>query len=379
MKIWNWGLLAVAVLSVGALFAQQDLSGTWQGTMTTPDKKELRIVVKVSKDGAGYKAAFYSIDQTPQPIAATLSATASSVSFTVPAAAAKYDGKLDSDGVNLTGNWTQGGGAALPLNLKHLGPKDPAWPMPDAPPAPKAMAADADPEFDAMSIKPSAPGAQGRGLTVRGRQILTINTPASFIISFIYGVHSHQIVGAPGWADTENYDMVGTPAQEGTPNQTQLKTMFKKLLADRFQLKFHMEKRELSVYAIQVGKNGPKMTVSQSDPKGLPGLGFSGLGKLNAANSTMKDLASLFQTAVLDRPVVDQTGLDGHYDFALSWTPDESQFAGMGLKVPPPSDKPDAPPDLTTAMLDQLGLKLAAVKAPVDVIVIDKIEKPSAN
>jgi len=172
---------------------------------------------------------------------------------------------------------------------------------------------------------------------------------------------------------------VGKPAQEGTPNQKQIKIMIQKLLADRFQLKFHREKRELSVYAIQVGKNGVKLTQSQGDPKGLPGLSFGGLGKMNAFNATMMDFASLLQTAVLDRPVVDQSGLDGHYDFQLNWTPDETQFAGMGVKVPPPSDKPDAPPDLGTAMLDQLGLKLATTKAPVEVLVIDKVEKPSAN
>jgi uncharacterized protein (TIGR03435 family) len=80
-----------------------------------------------------------------------------------------------------------------------------------------------------------------------------------------------------------------------------------------------------------------------------------------------------------DRPVVDQTGLDGHYDFQLNWTPDETQFSGIGITVPPPSDKPDAPPVLGIAMLDQLGLKLTTTKAPVEVIVIDHIEKPSAN
>jgi uncharacterized protein (TIGR03435 family) len=100
---------------------------------------------------------------------------------------------------------------------------------------------------------------------------------------------------------------------------------------------------------------------------------------MNAFNATMADLANLFQTAVLDLPVVDQTGLDGHYDFALNWTADETQFAGMGIRVPPPTDKPDAPPPLGAAMLEQLGLKLATTKAPVEVIVIDKVEKPSAN
>lgn len=369
--------IALAALSAGALLAQ-DITGTWQGTLMLP-KQELRTVFKISKDGANLKAVMYSIDQTPQGIACEITLTGPAVKITIPGIAGIYEGKLDSDAVNLAGAFTQGGGASIPLNLKHVGPKEPEWSMPEAPARPKAMAADADPEFDACSIKPSAPGAQGRGLTVRGREIVTINTPVSFLIAFVYGVHARQIVGAPAWTETDTFDLDGKPAQEGMPNQKQIKIMIQKLLADRFQLKFHREKRELSVYAIQVGKNGVKLTQSQADPKGLPGLGFRGLGAMNAFNATMADFASLLQTAVLDRPVVDQSGLDGHYDFALNWTPDETQFAGMGVRVPPPSDKPDAPPELGTAMLDQLGLKLAATKAPVEVIVIDHVEKPSAN
>jgi uncharacterized protein (TIGR03435 family) len=85
------------------------------------------------------------------------------------------------------------------------------------------------------------------------------------------------------------------------------------------------------------------------------------------------------QSAVLDRPVVDQTGLEGRFDFQLKWTPDETQFGGLGIKVPPPTDDAAAPPDLFTAMQDQLGLKLQATKAAVDVIVIDRVSKPSEN
>jgi uncharacterized protein (TIGR03435 family) len=371
-------MIVLTALSTGAMFAQ-DITGTWQGTLVLPNKQELRTVFKISKDGSVLKAAMYSIDQTPQSIACVVALTGSAVKISIPAIAGVYDGKLDSDAVNLTGNFVQGGGPAIPLNLKHLSAKDPEWPIPEAPAKPKAMASDADPEFDACSIKPSAPGQQGRGLTVRGREIVTINTPVSFLITFVYGVSAQQIVGAPAWLDSESFDLNGKPAQDGMPNQKQMKIMIQKLLADRFQLKFHREKKELPVYAIQVGKNGPKLTKSQADPTGLPGLGFRALGAMNAFNATMTDLANLFQTAVLDRPVVDQTGLDGHYDFALNWTPDETQFAGMGMKVPPPSDKPDAPPALSTAMLDQLGLKLATTKAPVEVIVIDHVEKPSAN
>jgi uncharacterized protein (TIGR03435 family) len=200
--------------------------------------------------------------------------------------------------------------------------------MPDAPARPKAMAADADPEFDACSIKPSNPGQQGRGLSVRGREIVSINTPVTFLMTFVYGVSAKQIVGGPAWMETESYDLDGKPVQDGLPKQ--LKMMIQKLLADRFQLKFHRERRDLNTHAIQLGKNGPKLTKSQADPSGLPGLGFRGLGAMNAFHATVADFASLWQTAVFSQPVGDQTGLDGHFDFALNWTPDESQFAVMG-------------------------------------------------
>ena len=95
----------------------------------------------------------------------------------------------------------------------------------------------------------------------------------------------------------------------------------------------------------------------------------------------MTDFASWMQT-VLDKPVVDETELPGKYDFQLKWTPDESQFAtfrGTGVTVPPPSDDPKAPPNLYTAMQEQLGLKMGPAKTPTDVIVIDHVEKPSEN
>lgn len=277
MKQWTFRTIALAALSAGALFAQ-DITGTWQGTMVLPNKQELRTVIKITKEGAGLKGVLYSIDQTPQGfVASEVTVSGSAVKISIPSVGGTYEGKLDSDGVNLTGTFSQGGGA-IPLNLKHLGPKDPEWPMPDAPAKPKAMAADADPEFDACSIKPSNPGQQGRGITMRGREVVTINTPASFLMTFVYGVSIRQIVGAPSWFDSETYDLDGKPAQEGTPNQKQMKIMIQKVLADRFQLKFHREKKELSVYAIQVGKNGAKLTKSQADPAGLPGLRFGGLG-----------------------------------------------------------------------------------------------------
>jgi uncharacterized protein (TIGR03435 family) len=97
---------------------------------------------------------------------------------------------------------------------------------------------------------------------------------------------------------------------------------------------------------------------------------------------SMADFASWMQTGVMDRPVVDQTGLTDRYDFQLKWTPDESQFGqfrSTGPTMPPPTDAPNAPPTLYTAIKEQLGLKMGPGKVPDDVIVIDHVEKPSAN
>ncbi len=93
----------------------------------------------------------------------------------------------------------------------------------------------------------------------------------------------------------------------------------------------------------------------------------------------MEDFTGLMQSVVLDRPVLDQTGLTAKYDFSLSWTPDDSQFGGLAAKVPPPTDGSNAPPALYTAIQEQIGLKLDATKAPAEVLVIDHVEKPSEN
>jgi uncharacterized protein (TIGR03435 family) len=97
------------------------------------------------------------------------------------------------------------------------------------------------------------------------------------------------------------------------------------------------------------------------------------------SNTTMKEFADALQMAILDKPVLDQTGLQGKFDFLLKWTPDETQFTAMGVRFSPPGDNPSALPGLFGAMQEQLGLKLEAVKAQADVLVVDKVERPSAN
>jgi uncharacterized protein (TIGR03435 family) len=202
------------------------------------------------------------------------------------------------------------------------------------------------------------------------------------LISFAYGVHVKQIIGGPAWSVTDKFDVEGVPNAEGKPNRKQLESMVQGLLANRFKLLTHQDKRELAVYALTVGKNGPRFTKSAADQNAPSGYGFGPLGTMTVMNMTMAAFASAMQRTVLDKPMVDQTGLVDRYDFTLKWTPDDSQFIqirGTGINVPSGGDDPDAPPELYTAIQEQLGLKLEAVKALADVIVVDHAEKPSAN
>jgi uncharacterized protein (TIGR03435 family) len=358
----------------------QGIVDTWQGTQHFG--RDVRDVVKISKaDNGGYKAVFYFIDLRGGDgfTASKVTLDGPVLKMTLPSASATYEGKLSPDEKTITGALTQGSNS-VPLILTRATPET-EWTIP--PPTPKLppMAVNADPSLEVATIKPSLPnGPAGKNFGFRGGHLMTRNTNMNDLISRAYGLHAKQIVGGPDWFGTDLYDIEGKPDSEGVPNDKQIKTMLQKLLAERFKLAFHHEKRELSVYVIIVANGGPKMTTSGSDS----GTGFHlrGLGNLLGTGMTMTDFAQRMQAGVMDKPVVDQTGLFGRYDFELKWTPDESQYAqfrGMGGVVPSPSDDPDAPPSLYTAMQEQLGLKMGTEKFPDDVIVIDHVERPSEN
>jgi uncharacterized protein (TIGR03435 family) len=368
-------LVFIVILSAGVVQAQaQSIVGNWQGTLQAG--KELRIVFVIANaDGGGLRATMHSIDQGGQGIPVnTVTLQGSTLRMSVSVISGNFEGTVSPDGQSITGNWSQGAGS-LSLTLRKAA-GDSAWAIPGPP---KPMAADAPAVFEVATIKPSIPDRPGKVFTVKGRQVLTINTSANDLITFAYDLHTRQIVGGPSWMESEKYDVTGQPEGQGQPSRTQLSAMMRKLLEDRFTFTFHREKRELPVYAITVAPGGPKLTKNDTNPNGLPGLFFKGLGTLPGMNATMGDLAGVMQTAVLDRPVIDKTGLQGRYDFTLRWTPDETQFVNMGVRVPPPTNDPDAPPGLFTAFQEQLGLKLESTKGPVEVLVVDRIEKPSEN
>jgi uncharacterized protein (TIGR03435 family) len=356
------------------------IEGTWQGTLHIPQAKDLRIVLKVTKSDKGVLSALnYSIDQGGSPIpVSSITFQDGELKLGIEALDGTYDGKMSPDGKSIAGEWKQG--TPLALVFERTTP-DTAWTIPEPPKRQPPMAADADPSFEVATVKPSAPDEQGKGFRWDGARFSTVNTTLVDLIKFSYGVQEKQVLGGPAWMSTDKFDLAGKPDIPGSPDDRQLKSMVQKLLADRFGLKFHRDTKELSAYVLSVGKNGPKMKKPDADAGNLPGLFFRGLGVLTVTNATMVDFCGLMQEAVLDRPVVDHTNIAGRWNFLLKWTPDQSQFGGMGVKVPPPSDTPaaDAPPPLFTAIQEQVGLRLEAEKAQVGVLEIDHVEKPSGN
>src|SRR5690606_10129577 len=138
-----------------------------------------------------------------------------------------------------------------------------AWTIPEPPPPAVIMAAGADPTFEVATIKPSEPGRPGQSITVnRTGMFSTTNTTLKDLMIFAYGVHPGQIQGLPGWAENDKYDIVGKPDTEGVGNDVQIRSMMKKLLAERFALVFHRENKELSAFTLQLASGGHKLALN---------------------------------------------------------------------------------------------------------------------
>ena len=377
MKKLLLSIMALALLT-GVLRAQ-DLTGNWQGTLHPG--KDLRMILVVSNEDGHLQAKLYSIDESPQPFrVSSISQDGSTVKFAIELNGTTYEGKLNAANTVIAGTWTQAV-KPLPLDLTRATPET-AWAIPAPPPPRKLMPADAEPGIEVATIKPNDSGGSSmQVLTFRGRNLITVNSSLADLMMFAYSVQMKQIVGAPDWIEKDRYDINATADQEGTPTAEQVRIMIRKLLADRFQLKFHHDKRELSAFVLTVGKDGPKLKDSQ--PNGnLHGIGVqpAKTGEMIFANnSPIPAFTSFLQSLVLDRPVVDQTGLTGRYDLTVTFTPDDSLFHGHPPAFPKLADGVEPAPSLFEAIQQQLGLKLTPEKALVDVLAIDHVEKPSAN
>ena len=230
--------------------------------------------------------------------------------------------------------------------------------------------------FEVATIKPTPPDFRGRFTRMQGaHQFEARGYTLKFMVATSFGVPLSSISGGPPWIDSERYDITAVTPGDGPPTTGQQMEMLRNLLTDRFTLTLHRESRELSAYELVVARGGVRFKESTAPLKEAPVLVnriFPGHVYLPRRNVPIAELASVLQRSVLDRYVLNRTGLTGRYDFDLEWTPDDTQFNGQ---LRPVAEDPPKP-DLFAAVQDQLGLRLVATKAAVDTIVIDGAEQP---
>jgi uncharacterized protein (TIGR03435 family) len=267
-------------------------------------------------------------------------------------------------------------------------------------------AAPPSPTFEVASVKLNKSGQPFVSIGSQpGGRFTATNVPLRLLIRNAYQIQDFQLIGAPDWVSTDRFDIiakaegdVAPSAPGGPPGPLQL--MLRALLAERFNLKMHPERRELPIYALVLarsdGKLGPQLRPAAVDcasvqaarrggPPTPPQPGERlpcgirvGPGQLAGGGLPLSQLATLLAPSV-QRVIVDRTGLSGNFDFDLSWTPDQIP------QGPPPAGAPGLPPidpngpSILTAVQEQLGLKLDSTKGAVDVLVVDNVERPTPD
>jgi bla regulator protein BlaR1 len=235
-------------------------------------------------------------------------------------------------------------------------------------------------EFDVASVKPSNPNStNGTVISVTpGGRLHVANATLKDLIETAFDVRNFQIVGGPRWADASKYDVDATP---GTPPQgatvlpkgwTGVRFEVQALLKDRFQLQLHRETRTAPIYSLAIAKSGIKSSVLSATQNPQKGIN-AGQGTMLGEAASMTQLAYKL-SRLLQRPVVNNTGLEGNFDFKLEWTPELGPSAPDGQPV-----DTSGGPSIFSALQEQLGLRIEATKGPVEVLVIDHVDWPSEN
>jgi uncharacterized protein (TIGR03435 family) len=245
------------------------------------------------------------------------------------------------------------------------------------------------PAFEVASVKPAPPPTPGMIKMQMGGDPGMIdykNVSLKSVIARAYEVKEFQVSG-PDWLDTERFDILAkTPPH--TPKE-QIPVMLRGLLAERFNLTTHPEQKVMPVYAMVVAKNGFKLKPVEDTPDGRVRMTMGPKGRQMSGPTTLAALAGTL-SQMIDRPVVDQTGIDGTYDVDLEWVPDEREGGGMMAKMKgmaeqasgDPHGDPSGPNGLSLfgALEEKLGLKLEARKSPVAILVVDHAERvPTGN
>ena len=230
---------------------------------------------------------------------------------------------------------------------------------------PVTAAAQAAQRFEAVSIKPNLSGAEGSDTTTTTGRLNLLNATALSLVQRAFGVHPHQILGAPAWVTSDRFDIVAVTGGADQLTDKDRQPFIQALLAERFGFQAHEETREMRAYALVAAKKGVKLVPSTGPGEyAMKRTMESGKQVLRSTKGNLTRLVEIL-SKVTGRTVMDQTGLTAQYDFTLAWVPDqEGDSTG---------------PSLFTALQEQLGLRLDPIKMPTRVIVIDRMERPSAN
>jgi uncharacterized protein (TIGR03435 family) len=233
------------------------------------------------------------------------------------------------------------------------------------------LSAETHPAFEVASIKPSEPTSPVGIRRLAGGRFVTSNTSLRLLITWTYDIGDERLAGAPGWLDSVRFD-VAAKAPNENPTLDELHSMMKSLLADRFKLRVHTETRDLPMYRLDVDKNGPRVRVLDAplavnhDP-----FRMTESGRLTGTSVTTGMLAKVL-TNQLGHYVRDSTGFMGAFDFTLEWRPDSASSVA--------SPDADTRASIFTAIREQLGFRLTAGRAPVELIAIDHVENhPTDN
>jgi uncharacterized protein (TIGR03435 family) len=364
----NAAILMISTSAVTVAYSQS-VAGTWQGTM--PSGENARVMLKIV--GAGDEPLhgfiiFVDRSAVPYPL---LSARYRAPELSLTFGEFSFRGKLSADGKSIAGTWTQGN-RSYPLTLALATPET-LWTY-SGPPMTPMMSTSADPSFEVATIKPGLPDAKNFGYKWQTRLFQARDNTVADLIRFAYQVRPRQIDGGPDWTRELGFDITGEPDAPGLPSLDQQRLMLKKLLAKRFGLKLHIVQRDFPVYALVVEKRPPK--IKASDPGGSHmSINLRELEDGNTAvqfsYTTIPEFVDLLMNFIQDRQVVDKTGLTGRFDFTMM-IPTSTLSESDG----------DGDADKTVAFLvavQPLSFKLLPKREQLEVIVIDQVNKPTAN
>jgi uncharacterized protein (TIGR03435 family) len=233
--------------------------------------------------------------------------------------------------------------------------------------------------FDVSSVKPNTSGRGGFSMGPKNGRLTATNAPVLMLIQQAFHMKDFQVSGGPGWLTSERYD-VDAKMEKNDISDDDLWLSLQPLLIERFHLKFHRETKAMPVFALTVMKGGPKFGPHRESTEGndQPRLGWSvdsGKGKMTLTKISMARLADSLGHQVA-RIVLDRTGLKGDYDLTMEWSPENHEGSLVGAIEEMTGL---TGPNIFEALQDQLGLKLESAKGPVQTIMIDSVERPSAN